>query len=86
MNRGQRVCYIEERASVKTRRTEDRMVHLLTGKRSLTAWVQRDRWVYAGVRVAGWASQVALVVKNLSANAGDLRGVGSILEAGRPQG
>ena len=57
MNRGQRACCIEERASVKTRRTEDRMVHLLTGKRFLTAWVQRDRWVYAGVRVAGWASQ-----------------------------
>ena len=86
MNRSQRVCYTEEKASVKTKRTEDRMMHLLTGKRFLMTWVQRDRRVYGGVRVAGWASQVALVVKNLSANAGDLRGVGSIPESGRPQG
>ena len=34
-----------------------------------------------------WASQVVLVVKNLSASAGDLRDVGSILGSGRaPEG
>ena len=31
-------------------------------------------------------SQVALVVKNLTANAGDIRDVGSILGSGRPPG
>ena len=33
-----------------------------------------------------WPSQVALVVKNPSANAGDVRGVGSIPELGRSPG
>ena len=33
-----------------------------------------------------WASLVALVVKNLPANAGDLRDVGSIPESGRSPG
>ena len=33
-----------------------------------------------------WASQVALVVKKLPANAGDLRGVGSIPGSGRSPG
>ena len=34
-----------------------------------------------------WASQVALVVKNPPANAGDIRDVGSIPESGRsPEG
>ena len=33
-----------------------------------------------------WASQVALVVKNLPANAGDLRGSGLILGSGRSPG
>ena len=33
-----------------------------------------------------WASQVALVVKNLSANAGDRTGMGLILELGRSPG
>ena len=33
-----------------------------------------------------WASQVALVVKNLSASAGDIRDMGSILESGRSPG
>ena len=33
-----------------------------------------------------WDSQVALVVKNLSANAGDPRDVGSILGSGRSPG
>ena len=33
-----------------------------------------------------WASQVALVVKNLPANAGDIRDSGSIPELGRSPG
>ena len=33
-----------------------------------------------------WASQVALVVKNLPANAGDIRDKGSIPELGRSRG
>ena len=33
-----------------------------------------------------WASQVALVVKNLPANAGDIRGLSSILGLGRSPG
>ena len=33
-----------------------------------------------------WASQVVLVVKNLPANAGDTRDVGSIPESGRSPG
>ena len=33
-----------------------------------------------------WASQVALVVKNLPANAGDIRDVGSISGSGRSPG
>ena len=33
-----------------------------------------------------WASQVALVVKNLPANAGDVRDSGSISGSGRPCG
>ena len=33
-----------------------------------------------------WASQVALVVKNLPANAGDIRDKGSIPELGRSHG
>ena len=33
-----------------------------------------------------WASQVALVVKNESVNAGDIRDVGSIPESGRSPG
>ena len=33
-----------------------------------------------------WASQVALVVKNLVANAGDIRDEGSIPRSGRPPG
>ena len=33
-----------------------------------------------------WASQVALVVKNLPAKAGDIRDAGSIPESGRPPG
>ena len=36
--------------------------------------------------VAFWASQVALVVKNLAANAGDLRHAGSIPGSGRSPG
>ena len=36
--------------------------------------------------VAFWASQVALVVKNLAANAGDLRYAGSIPGSGRSPG
>ena len=35
---------------------------------------------------AHWASQVALVVKNLLTNAGDIREVGSIPGSGRPPG
>ena len=35
---------------------------------------------------AHWASQVALVVKNLLANAGDIREVGSIPGSGRSPG
>ena len=33
-----------------------------------------------------WTSQVARVVKNLPANAGEVRDTGSILESGRPSG
>ena len=33
-----------------------------------------------------WASQVALVVKNTSANAGDIRDVGSVNGSGRSPG
>ena len=33
-----------------------------------------------------WVSQVALVVKNLPANAGDIRDLGLILESGRSLG
>ena len=33
-----------------------------------------------------WASQVALVVKNLPTNAGDIRDTGSIPESGRSPG
>ena len=35
---------------------------------------------------SSWASQVALVIKNLPANAGDIRDVGSIPESGRSPG
>ena len=35
---------------------------------------------------SSWASQVALVVKNTPANAGDIRDVGLILESGRSPG
>ena len=35
---------------------------------------------------SSWASQVALVVKNTPANAGDIRDLGSILESGRSPG
>ena len=34
----------------------------------------------------GWASQVAIVVKNSPANAGDVRNKGSIPESGRTPG
>ena len=37
-------------------------------------------------RVTPWASQVALVVKNLPVNAGDKRDVGLILGSGRSLG
>ena len=47
------MCPSEERASAKTRRTEDSMVHLLTGKTFLMAGVQRARWECRVVRVAG---------------------------------
>ena len=33
-----------------------------------------------------WASQVVLVIKNLAANAGDIRDVGSVPELGRSPG
>ena len=36
--------------------------------------------------ITTWASQVAIVVKNLSANAGDVRDVGSIPGSGRSPG
>ena len=35
---------------------------------------------------SSWASQVALVVKNTPANAGDIRDMGLILESGRSPG
>ena len=38
------------------------------------------------VRMNVWAFQVVLVVKNLPANAGDVRGVGSIPGSGRSPG
>ena len=38
------------------------------------------------VFIAGWASQVVLVVKNSPVNAGDIRDVGSIHGSGRPIG
>ena len=45
---------------------------------------QKDDWCY--IMVSKWASQVALVVKNLPANVGDLRYVGSIPGSGRSPG
>ena len=38
------------------------------------------------VHLLPWASQVVLVVKNLPANVGDIRDVGSILGSGRSPG
>ena len=38
------------------------------------------------VRSQGWASQVGVVVKNTTANAGDIRDTGSILVSGRYPG
>ena len=41
---------------------------------------QKQRWIiYVSLR----ASQVALMVKNLPASAGDIRDMGSVLESGR---
>ena len=42
--------------------------------------------VYTHVYIYTWASQVVLVVKNLPANAGDIRDVGSIPGWGRSPG
>ena len=43
-------------------------------------------WDNQGAFIPGWASQVELVVKNLSANTGDIRGVRSILGSARSPG
>ena len=45
-----------------------------------------DQKMFGGYSVLVWASQVALVVKNLPANAGDVRDVGSIPGLGRSPG
>ena len=37
-------------------------------------------------RSQGWASQVGVVGKNMTANAGDIRDMGSVLESGRYPG
>ena len=47
--------------------------------------VRRENFRLARPR-ARWTSQVALVVKNLPANAGDIREVGSISGSGRSPG
>ena len=41
---------------------------------------------FAKSKISGWAFQVALVVKNLPASAGELKGTGSILGLGRSPG
>ena len=41
-------------------------------------------WVFLGPEPGPWASQVVLVVKNLSASSGDVRHAGSIPGSGRP--
>ena len=46
---------------------------------------EKDKYHTISV-ICGWGSQVALVVKNPPANAGDLRGMGSILGLGRSPG
>ena len=45
-----------------------------------------DQKMFGGYSVLVWASQVALVVNNLPANAGDIRDVGSIPGLGRSPG
>ena len=44
--------------------------------------MQYQKVIFVNI-IAYWASQVAPVVKNLSANAGDIRDVGSIPGSGR---
>ena len=43
-------------------------------------------YIHIYLHIHIWVSQVALVVKNLPANAGDIRDLGSILESGRSSG
>ena len=43
-------------------------------------------WDNQGAFIPGWASQVELVVKNLSANTGDIRDMDSIPALGRSPG
>lgn len=40
----------EGSTSAKTRRTEESVMHLPTGKRFLRVWMQRTRWGCGGVR------------------------------------
>ena len=47
--------------------------------------MQYQKVIFVNI-IAYWASQVAPVVKNLSANAGDIRDVGSIPGSGRSPG
>ena len=43
-------------------------------------------WLFVTLWAAAWASQVALVVKNLPANAGDMRDLGPVPGLGRSPG
>ena len=48
--------------------------------------IYRYTYVYIHTYIESWASQVALVVMNLFANAGDLRDTGSVSGLGRSPG
>ena len=51
------------------------------------SWLHRESWFHFWIEIPHvWAYQVVLVVKNLSANAGDIRDVGSISGSGRSPG
>ena len=53
-------------------------------RHGFSPWVRKIPWRRNGYPLQ-WASQVALVVKNLSANAGDVRDMGSLPGSGRWQ-
>ena len=60
-------------------KNKERSVHSTEGQRHYYCFNRQPLWLY-------WASQVALMVKNPPANAGDGRDVSSIPELGRPSG